>query len=328
MAIKIAGTGSYVPKKVLTNFDLEKMVETNDEWIRTRTGIQERHIAAADETTGDMAYQASLRAMEMAGITPADLDAIIIATITPDHTFPNTASLLQNRLGAGNAMCFDLSAACSGLLYSLEVAHSLMTARKKFKHILVIGAEKLSCITDWQDRNTCVLFGDGAGVVILKNDDTDDENTLLAADLHADGNYTGVLNMPAGGSRNPASAETVANRMHYIHMEGKETFKLAVNGMVSASKTVLAEAGVAASQVRLVVPHQANQRIIDAVAQRLDVAPEVVYSNIKSYGNTSAASIGICLDEIVRGKKIDRGDYLLLTAFGGGLTWGALLFRF
>lgn len=328
MAIRIAGTGSYVPEKVLTNFDLEKMVETNDEWIRTRTGIQERHLAAPGEATSDFAYNAACRAMEMAGITAADLDAIVIATITPDHIFPNTASLLQNRLGAPNAMCFDLSAACSGLLYSLEVAHSLMTARKKYKHVLVIGAETLSAITDWQDRNTCVLFGDGAGAVILENDDTDAEDTLLAADLHADGNYTGVLNLPAGGSRNPATAETVAKRMHYIHMEGKETFKLAVNGMVSASKTVLAEAGVDASQVRLVVPHQANQRIIDAVAQRLDVAPEVVFSNIKSYGNTSAASIGICLDEIVRGKMIDRGDYLLLTAFGGGLTWGALLFRF
>ncbi|MBO5307164.1 MAG: ketoacyl-ACP synthase III [Lentisphaeria bacterium] len=328
MAIKIAGTGSYVPERILTNFDLEKMVETNDEWIRTRTGIQERHLAAPDEATSDMAYKAACRAMEMAGISAADLDAIVIATITPDHIFPNTASLLQNRLGAPNAMCFDLSAACSGLLYSLEVAHALMTTRKKYKHVLVIGAEKLSCITDWQDRNTCVLFGDGAGAVILENDGSDGCNTLLAADLHADGNYTGVLNMPAGGSRNPATAETVEKRMHFIHMEGKETFKLAVNGMVSASKTVLAEAGVEASQVRLVVPHQANQRIIDAVAQRLDVEPEVVFSNIKSYGNTSAASIGICLDEIVRNKKIDRGDYLLLTAFGGGLTWGALLFRF
>ena len=233
MSIRIAGTGSYVPERILTNFDLEKMVDTNDEWIRTRTGIQERHLAAKGETTSDMACKAAVRAMEMAGITPADLDAIVIATITPDHIFPNTASLLQNKLGAGHAMCFDLSAACSGLLYSLEVAHSLMIARKRYKHVLVIGAETLSSITDWQDRNTCVLFGDGAGAVILENDDTDGENTLLAADLHADGNYTGVLNLPAGGSRNPATAETVANRMHYIHMEGKETFKLAVNGMAS-----------------------------------------------------------------------------------------------
>jgi 3-oxoacyl-[acyl-carrier-protein] synthase-3 len=329
MAIRIAGTGSYVPEKVLTNFDLEKMVETNDEWIRTRTGIQERHLAAPGEATSDFAYNAACRAMEMAGITAADLDAIVIATITPDHIFPNTASLLQNRLGAPNAMCFDLSAACSGLLYSLEVAHSLMTARKKYKHVLVIGAETLSSITDWQDRNTCVLFGDGAGAIILENDDTDAEDTLLAADLHADGNYTGVLNLPAGGSRNPATAETVAKRMHYIHMEGKETFKLAVNAMVSACRKVEEESGISIpDDVKCVIPHQANIRIIQAVAKRIGISEEQVICNIERYGNTSAASVAIGLDEAVRTGKLQRGDLALLASFGSGLVWGAQLLRY
>lgn len=328
MSIRIAGTGSYVPEKVLTNADLEKMVETSDEWIRTRTGIEERHIASSEQATSDIAYEAGKRALEMAGVSGEELSAIVVATITPDHVFPSTGCILQKRFGAAGAFCFDLEAACSGLLYSLEVAHSLMIARRKYKYVLVIGAEKLSCITDWSDRNTCVLFGDGAGAVLLENVDDDNANCICAADLHADGNYTGILNMPAGGSRNPASVETVNNHMHFIRMEGKETFKLAVNAMVSASRQTLAEAGVEPSQIKMVIPHQANMRIISAVAQRLDVPDDRVFANIQRYGNTSAASIGICLDEVVRSGKIERGDYLLLTAFGGGLTWGAMLLRY
>lgn len=328
MSIRIAGTGSYVPDRVLTNADLEKMVETSDEWIRTRTGIEERRIAAPDQATSDMAYAAGCRALEMAGVKGEELSAIIVGTITPDHVFPSTGCLLQRRFGAPGAFCFDLEAACSGLLYSLEVAYSLMKVHRKYKYVLVCGAEKLSCITDWTDRNTCVLFGDGAGAVLLENTDDDGPDCLVASDLHADGGYADILTMPAGGSRMPSSEETVRNRMHSIRMAGKETFKLAVPSMVSASRKVLEEAGVSPSEVKLVVPHQANQRIIRAVAQRLDISEDRVFENISHYGNTSAASIGICLDEIVRGKLIERGDYVLLTAFGGGLTWGAILLRY
>ncbi len=328
MSIKIIGTGSYVPEKILTNFDLEKMVETNDEWIRTRTGIEERHIARPDETTSDMAYLAGSRALEMAGVDGKDLNVIIVGTITPDHVFPSTGCLLQKKFGCENAFGFDLEAACSGLLYSLEVAYSLMKTNKKYKYVLVCGAEKLSCITDWSDRNTCVLFGDGAGAVLLENIDDGLDGCVVSSDLHADGNYTDILFMPAGGSKTPASAETVANKDHFIRMMGKDVFKLAVNGMVSSCNKVLADANVCPSQVKIVVPHQANYRILSAVAQRLDVTEDKVYVNVNRYGNTSAASIGLCLDEIVRAGKIERGDYVLLTAFGGGLTWGAMLIKY
>ena len=329
MSIRIAGTGSYVPDRILTNADLEKMVETSDEWIRTRTGIEERHIAAPDQPTSDLAYHASLKALEMAGITGADLDAIIVATITPDYVFPSTGCVLQDRLGAKGAFCFDLEAACSGLLYSLEVACALMkTHPNRYRHVLVIGAEKLSCITDWTNRNTCVLFGDGAGAVMLENDGTDEPDCLVASDLHSDGGYGEILKMPAGGSRAPASKETVEAREHFIHMEGKEVFKLAVNAMVNAGKNVLEEAGITPDEVNLVITHQANSRIIYAVAPRLGVPDERVYLNINHYGNTSAASIGLCLDEAVRSGRIKKGDNVLLTAFGGGLTWGAMLLKF
>ncbi len=328
MSIRIAGTGSYIPERILTNADLEKMVETNDEWIRTRTGIEERHLAAADEATSDLAYEAGRRALEMAGIKGEELDAIIVGTITPDHVFPSTGCILQNRFGAEGAFCFDLEAACSGLLFSMEVAHSLMKANKRYKRVLVCGAEKLSCITDWTDRNTCVLFGDGAGAVVLENTGDDGNDCLIASDLHSDGGYTDILILPAGGSRMPASAETVENHQHFIHMAGKEVFKLAVNAMVSAGKKVLDDAGVSPDEIKLVIPHQANNRIISAVAPRLGVPDERVYVNVNKYGNTSAASIGICLDEAARGGLIQRGDYVLLTAFGGGLTWGALLIRY
>ncbi len=328
MSIRIAGTGSYLPERILTNADLEKMVETSDEWIRTRTGIEERRLAAPEQATSDLAYAAGCRALEMAGIDGTRLSAIIVGTITPDHVFPSTGCILQRRFGAAGAFCFDLEAACSGLLYSMEVAYSLMKTNKKYKYVLVIGAEKLSCITDWTDRNTCVLFGDGAGAVLLENSEEEGPDCVLASDLHADGNYADILTMPAGGSRMPSSEETVRERQHSIRMAGKETFKLAVPSMVSSSKKVLEDAGVAPSEIKLVVPHQANQRIIHAVAQRLDVPEERVYENIRFYGNTSAASIGICFDEIVRGGLIERGDKVLLTAFGGGLTWGAMLLRF
>ena len=328
MSIRIAGTGRYVPEKVLTNADLERMVDTNDEWIRTRTGIEERHIAAENETTSDMAYQAGLQAIEAAGITGADIDLIIVATTTPDYAFPNTATLLQNRFGAKNAFCFDIYTACTGLISSLEIAFALLESRKAYHHALVFGAEKLSCITNWTDRNTCVLFGDGASCVLLEKDDNCSESALLASSLHADGQYANILKLPAGGSAMPACQKSVDENLHTIHMEGKETFKLAVGSMVSACEEAIAQAGISPDDIALVIPHQANIRIIQAVAKRLTVPNEKVYCNIAKYGNTSAASIGICFDEAVRAGQIKRGDIVLMTSFGGGLTWGAILIRY
>ena len=328
MSIRIIGTGMYVPEKVLTNADLERMVDTSDEWIRTRTGIEERHIAAEHETTSDIAYQAGLRAMEAAGITGDMIDLIIVATTTPDHTFPNTATLLQHKFGAKNIFCIDISTACTGLISSLELAFSLLESRKNYRRALVFGAEKLSCITNWNDRNTCILFGDGAGCLVLEKKDDGEPSCLLASSLHADGQYGDILRLTAGGSFMPASRESVEQNLHTIHMEGKETFKLAVAAMVSACEETIREAGVSASDISLVIPHQANIRIIQAVAKRLDVPGERVLCNINRYGNTSAASIAICLDEAVRNGTVKRGDLILMTSFGGGLTWGAVLIRY
>lgn len=325
MGIRISGFGSYVPEKVLTNFDLEKMVDTSDEWIRTRTGIEERHIATDEQATSDLSYEAALKALEMANTKPEELDAIIVASITVDHVFPSTACILQKKLGAKNAFCFDLEAACSGLIYSLEVGRALLNG-PKYKKILVLGAEKLSSVLNWEDRNTCVLFGDGAAAVVLEGTEND-ECCILATDIGADGNYTDILAIPAGGSRMPASKETVENNLHYIQMAGRDVFKLAVNAMVTSCKKVMKEAGVTSDQIKWLVPHQANYRILKAVAQRLGIAEDNVYMNVNKYGNTSAASIGLCLDEIARGDLADKGDYVLLTAFGGGLTWGSMLLK-
>ena len=327
MGIKILGIGSYVPEKVLTNFDLEKMVETSDEWIKTRTGIEQRRIATDEQATSDLAYEASLKALEAADVKPEELDVIIVASITVDQVFPSTACILQNKLGAKNAFAFDLEAACSGLLYSLEVANSLLAGNKKYKKVLVLGAEKLSSIVNWEDRNTCVLFGDGAGAVVLGKSDDVEDDCVIASDLGADGQYTDILQIPAGGSRMPASKETVENNLHYLTMAGSDVFKLAVNAMVNSCKKVMEEAGIGPEDVRWLVPHQANYRILSAVAKRLKIAEKDVYMNVNRFGNTSAASIGLCLDEIARGNKADKGDYVLLTAFGGGLTWGAMLLK-
>lgn len=326
MGIKIIGTGSYAPDKVLTNEDLEKMVETNDEWIRTRTGICQRHIATPEQACSDLAEKAARRALEMANVAPEELNAIIVATITPDHIFPSTACLLQHRLGATKAFGFDLEAACSGLIFSLETARGLMAVNKKYKYVLVIGADKLSSVVNWEDRNTCVLFGDGASAVLLENRPGEDD-CFLASDMGVDGNSLDILSLPAGGSRNPASIQTVNDKMHYIHMAGRDVFKLAVNAMVTSCRKVLEEANVSIDQVRWLIPHQANERIMKAVAQRLPLAEERVFMNIGKYGNTSAASIGICIDEMKRSGQVEPGDYVLLTAFGGGLTWGAILIR-
>jgi 3-oxoacyl-[acyl-carrier-protein] synthase-3 len=318
----VAGIGSYVPEKILTNHDLEKMVETSDDWITTRTGIKERHIAAKDEFTSDLAAKAAERAMKMAGVTADQIDLIIVATITPDMPFPATACLVQQKLGAKRAAAFDLEAACSGFIYALEIGQQFIMSRT-YDTVLVIGAEKLSAITDWNDRNTCVLFGDGAGAAILQNRES--AHGLLTAVMGADGGKADLLFMPGGGSRCPASKETVDARLHYLRMEGKETFKNAVQAMCSAAGEVLRRCELNISQVKCVIPHQANRRIIDAVAERLGATSEQLFVNLDKYGNTSAASVAIALDEAVASGKISRGDLILLVVFGAGLTWGAAM---
>jgi 3-oxoacyl-[acyl-carrier-protein] synthase-3 len=328
MGIKIIGTGSYVPERVLTNRDLEKMVDTTDEWILTRTGIAERRISADNEPSSEMALKASLRAIEMAKIKPEDLDLIVIATITQDRITPSTACILQGKLKAKNAACFDLQAACTGFLYSLEIVNALMSTNPKYKKALIIGVEKLSMITDWEDRNTCVLFGDGSGAVILeKRAGKNDIGGILASRLASNGEFSELIKVPAGGSAIPSSSDTIKKRMHYLSMEGQEVFKLAVNEMAKACKDVLSRAKVDISEVRWLIPHQANLRIISAVGNKLGIPEERVYINVHKYGNTSAASVVIALDEIVRSGKLERGDYILLTAFGAGITWGANLLR-
>lgn len=323
--VQIAGTGHYVPERVMTNHDLEAMVETSDEWIVARTGIRERHIAAPEQATSDLGLEAALQALAAAEMTPEEVDLIIVATLSPDQPFPNTGCFLQSKLGAVNAACFSLEAACSGFIYALEVASSMIRLGLH-KNALIVGAEKLSTFTDWTDRGTCVLFGDGAGAVMLKQCAEADDR-MIASKLGSDGRYTDLLGVPAGGSASPLTPETIGHRQNFIKMSGREVFKLAVNAMVSAADDVLAQAGIDISQVRWLVPHQANNRIIQGVGKRMRMPAERVYINVDRYGNTSAATIPIALDEIARGGQVDEGDYILMVAFGGGLTWAAALIR-
>lgn len=316
----ITGIGSYVPDKILTNADLEKMVETSDDWITTRTGIKERRIASAKEFTSDLAVKAAERVIKMAGVAADKIDLIIVATLTPDMPFPSTACLVQRKLGASRAAAFDMEAACSGFIYALEIGMQFVTSHT-YETVLVIGAEKLSSIVNWTDRNTCVLFGDGAGAAILQN--RANSHGLLTAVMGADGNKADLLSMPGGGSACPATPESVAKGLHYLRMDGKETFKNAVNAMVSAAKEAMRRCEVDITQIKCVIPHQANQRIIDAVGERLKATPDQVFVNLHKYGNTSAASVAIALDEAVGSGKIRRGDLILLVVFGAGLTWGA-----
>src|SRR5450432_826387 len=316
----ITGVGSYVPEKILTNAELEKMVETSDEWITSRTGIKERRVAAPDEFTSDMAAKAAQRAMKMADVTGEQIDLIIVATITPDMPFPATACLVQQKIGAKRAAAFDLEAACSGFIYGLEVGQQFIHSRT-YETVLVVGAEKLSSIVDWTDRNTCVLFGDGAGAAILQS--RENSNGLLTAVMGADGAKADLLSMPGGGSACPATADSVAAKRHYLRMDGKETFKSAVNAMVSAAQEALRRCELDITKIKCVIPHQANRRIIDAVSERLGATPEQLFVNLEKYGNTSAASVAIALDEAVSSGKIRHGDLVLLVVFGAGLTWGA-----
>lgn len=319
--VTIAGTGSYLPEKVLTNDDLSKMVETSDEWIVTRTGIKERRIAAEDEFTSHMGAKAAQKALDQAGAKAEEVDLIIVATITPDTLTPATACYVQQHLGAKNAVAFDISAACSGFLYAMKVAKRLIEGGA-FKNALIIGAEKLSAFTNWKDRTTCVLFGDGAGAAFLRPS-AENEGRILSTDMGTDGNQTHILSIPGGGSAKPTTPENVTEGLAALSMLGTEVFKHAVKRMKTSAVDVIERAGLKAEDIALVIPHQANLRIIDAIADRLDVPNDRVFVNLHKYGNTSAAAIAIALDEAHREGKMTRGDKIVMVAFGAGLTWAA-----
>jgi len=322
--VGILGTGTALPDKVLTNQDFERMVDTSDQWITERTGIKERRQAAPHETTSMLCVQAARKALDMARVGPEDLDLIICATISPDMPLPATAAFIQRDLGARPVCAFDLAAACSGFLFGMTVADQFITTGK-IRYALVIGAELLSRYVDYQDRDTCVLFGDGAAAGVMGL--VEPPSGILAEEMHTDGTGADQLYIPAGGTAKPASHETVEGREHYIKMKGNELFKVAVRSMEEVSRRVMEKAGVSPEELDLFIPHQANQRINNAVQQRLGVGPEKVYSNISRIGNTSSASIPICLDECVRSGRVKKGDLILMSAFGAGVTWGAVLMR-
>ena len=319
--VRIAGTGSYLPERVMTNNELERMVDTSDEWIASRTGIRERRIAADDEYTSHLASKAGAKALEQAGIDAADVELIIVATITPDTLTPATACYVQQHLGCLKAVAFDVSAACSGFLYALELARHTVGGGA-FKNALIIGAEKLSAFIDWEDRNTCVLFGDGAGAAVLVPS-TNGGGKILSCNLGTDGAQADLLNIPVGGSCCPITLENAGEMRAVLAMQGREVFKHAVNAMKKASIDGISAAGLTAEDIKLLIPHQANLRIIDAIMERLDVDREDVFINLDKYGNTSAAAVAIALDEANRQGRIDPGDKILLVAFGAGLTWAS-----
>ena len=323
MKARIAGTGSYAPTRVLTNADLEGMVATSDEWIRERTGIRERRIAATGEACSDLAVQAGKRALAAAGVAASDLDMILVATCTGDFPLPATACLVQCQLGATKAGACDLSAACCGFVYALSVADAYI--KTGMRHVLVIGSEVMSAITDWTDRNTCVLFGDGAGAVVLSV--SDGERGILSTDLRSDGTLCELIMVPGGGSRTPPSEKVLAERLHYIKMKGNETFKVAVRTLEDIARATLAANHVEVEDLDLYIPHQANVRILKAVMERLGLPIEKVLLNLDRYGNTSAASIPIALDEAVREGRIKDGSLVMLGAFGAGLTWASAMIR-
>ena len=321
----IAGTVSYVPEKVLTNFDLEKMVDTSDEWIVTRTGIRERHIAAPEQATSDLATEAGRAALEMAGVDAADLDLVIVATLTPDHYFPSTAGFVQRNLGAVRAAAFDMEAACTGFIYALTVG-DLFIKSGKYQKVLVIGAEVLSKFLDWEDRDTCVLFGDGAGAALLVPGD-DTGKGIISTHIHSDPSMAELLYTPAGVSRMPITKEAIDLKLNTVKMRGNEVFKVAVKRLSEIVVEVMEANGLVAEDIDFLVPHQANLRIIEATARKLKLPMERVIVTVDIHGNTSAASVPLALDLAVRSKRIKEGDQVLLEAFGGGLTWGAALVR-
>jgi 3-oxoacyl-[acyl-carrier-protein] synthase-3 len=324
-SVIITGTGSFVPPKVVTNDDMAQIVETSDEWIRSRSGISERRFASEKETTSGMAAAAAEKALEAAGIERSEIDLIIVATMTPDMPFPSTACLVQSQLGLGQITAFDIQAACSGFVYALSTASNLLRSGA-YKKALVIGAEKMSSILDFEDRTTCVLFGDAASAVVLEASDVPDVG-LLGSLTGADGSNPELLYQPGGGSACPASHESIEARQHYIKMNGKEIFKLAVRVMGQVSTDILERHGYRTEQVNLVIPHQANMRIIDSLAKRIDLPMGRFHNNLDRFGNTSAASVGLALDEAFRKNRIQSGDLVLLVAFGAGLTWGSTLIK-
>ena len=317
----IIGLGKYLPEKVLTNKDLEKMVDTTDEWITSRTGIKERRIAHKDEATSDMATAAAKMALNQAHLKPEDIDLIIVATITPDMFFPATACLVQEKLGARSVPAFDISVACSGFIYGLAIANQFITSGT-YKYALVVAAEKLSAITDWNDRSTCVLFGDGAGAAVLG---PVDKGGILSVHLGASGKLGDLIKLPAGGSRIPATKKSIEDGLHFIKMNGSELFKHAVKIMADAAWEATKPLGLKAEDISLVIPHQANVRILNAAAKRMGLTLDKIYLNIAKYGNMSAASSAVALVEAVEEGRIKKGDKILLDAFGGGLTWGAIV---
>ena len=324
IGVKILGTGSYFPNKVLTNADLEKIVETSDEWISTRTGIKERRIAAKGEYTSDLAYKASLEAIKAANIKLEEIDLILVATITQDMFFPSTACFLQKKLGLISIPAFDLSAACSGFVYGVATARAFIESGL-YKNVLLVGAEELSKITDWTDRNTCVLFGDGAGAMVLSV--SQGNSDILSTFLGSDGSYAQLLLIPGGGSINPATAKTVDGKLHSIKMQGKEVFKAAIPKMVFAAQKALELSGEKLEDIKLFIPHQANMRIIEAVAKKMDIPMERVFVNIHKTGNISSATTITALDEAIKTGKLNKGDLVELVAFGGGFTWGAIVLK-
>ncbi len=321
--VKFLGIGSATPEKVLSNFDFEKMIDTSDEWIRSRTGISERRIAEPDVASSDLAYEASIKALEDASIGPEDIDGIIVGTITPDFIFPSTACVLQKLLGAKNAFAFDVLAGCSGFIYALHVAKGLIQGGSA-KKLLVVGAETLSKIMNYEDRTTCILFGDGAGAAVITASETPG---ILSSCLGANGDGWEYLYMPGGGSRIPTSEESVKNGSHFLQMQGKEVFKEAVKALQSSSLKAIEQAGITPDQIDLLIPHQANYRIIEVVRKRLELPEEKVFSNLDRYGNTSSASVPIALDEAVKSGRLKKGDIVVFSAFGAGFTWGASVVR-
>ena len=321
---RITGTGSYAPKKVITNQDLEKLVDTNDAWILERTGIKERRIAEKGQNTSDLAYEASKKALKAAGLLASDIDLILVATLTPDTILPCMGCVLQEKLGAKKAAAFDISAACSGFIYGLSIADAFIKAGV-YKNILLVGAEVLSRFTDLEDRTTCILFGDGAGAVVIQRHAG--KRGVLSTHLHSDGAFGDLLHVPAGGAQHPASHDTIRKRMHFIKMKGNETFKAAVRALEGVVQEALEHNKIKPEDIDFLVPHQANLRIIQAMAQRLNMPMDKVVLTLPKYGNTSAASIPMALDEAVRDGRIKENHLLLFEAFGGGLTWASALVR-
>ena len=320
----ITQTAKYLPERVLTNFDLEKMVDTSDEWIQSRTGIKERRLVKKGEATSDMAANIANQLLEKSGKSPEDIDIIIIATCTPDMLVVSTAALVQEKIGAENAWGFDLSGACTGFIYALEIGSKLVESNQ-YKNVMVIGVDTMSSIINYTDRDTCVIFGDGGGGVLLEP--TNEKIGVLDSLLYLDGSGSNYLNVPAGGSLNPASEETVSKNQHFVFQDGKKVFKFAVKKMADVSSEILKKNGYTGEDLKLFIPHQANKRIIDASRERCNLSEEQVMINIQNYGNTTAGTIPIALDEALDEKRIEKGDLVLLAAFGGGFTWGSMLIR-